>query len=190
MDSFLPSTYLHQAHFIRVSLKYPLSCQEHSFFLCGILAVGILGATVMPHSLFLGSTLATQDRVSSAWKSRYPPSESSRSSSQVTILGPRPRRQRAIQAIKEYLSTPFRTPPPNTFPTRAQRYEDRENNSFEFISAHIYHGMVDMMLSLLGFAVMINALLVNLFVLWILQLILACIESWYWQVPCSTTVLE
>lgn len=125
-------------------------------------SVGILGATVMPHSLFLGSTLATQDRVSSAWKSRYPPSESSRSSSQVTILGPRPRRQRAIQAIKEYLSTPFRTPPPNTFPTRAQRYEDRENNSFEFISAHIYHGMVDMMLSLLGFAVMINALILVL----------------------------
>ena len=28
------------------------------------LAVGILGATVMPHAIFLGSHLATQDRIS------------------------------------------------------------------------------------------------------------------------------
>ena len=31
-----------------------------------IAAIGIIGATVMPHSLFLGSALATQDRVASS----------------------------------------------------------------------------------------------------------------------------
>ena len=31
---------------------------------CSLLAIGIIGATVMPHGLFLGSSLATQDRVS------------------------------------------------------------------------------------------------------------------------------
>jgi len=58
--------------------------------------------------------------------------------------------------------TPFRTPPPSAYSTRAQRYEDRENNPFEFVKEHIYHGMVDMMISLLGFAVMINALILVL----------------------------
>ncbi|ETW87567.1 Mn2+ and Fe2+ transporter of the NRAMP family [Heterobasidion irregulare TC 32-1] len=60
-------------------------------------AVGILGATVMPHAIFLGSFLATQDRV-------------------------RP-----------------------------------DNNSLEFIQAHLGHGIVDMVMSLLGVAVPINS---------------------------------
>ena len=66
-------------------------------------------------------------------------------------------------AAKEFLITPFRTPAPSVYSTRAQRHEDRENNPFEFIKDHIYHGMVDMMISLLGFAVMINALLVRFY---------------------------
>ncbi|KIY53634.1 putative transporter of the NRAMP family [Fistulina hepatica ATCC 64428] len=64
------------------------------------ISVGILGATVMPHSLFLGSALATQDRL----------------------------------AMKS-------------------------NNSLSFIRAHMYHGMVDVAGSLLGFAVLINSLI-------------------------------
>jgi metal iron transporter len=125
------------------------------------IAVGILGATVMPHSLFLGSALATQDRVSSSPKSGHlllPSAESSKSSSQSTLYQPLPRYQRTLHAIKEYIITPFRTPPASSYSTRAQRYEDRENNPIEFIKAHIYHGTADMVISLLGFAVMINAL--------------------------------
>ena len=33
-----------------------------------------------------------------------------------------------------------------------------ENNSHSFVRAHLYHGIVDIVLSLLGFAVVINSL--------------------------------
>jgi len=41
-------------------------------------------------------------------------------------------------------------------------YSDRENNSVGFIRAHINHGMFDMAGSLLGFAIMINSLILIL----------------------------
>jgi metal iron transporter len=80
----------------------------------------------------------------------------------VTSFRPPGRYQRAILAIKEFLIVPFRTPPTSAYSTRAQRHKDRENNPFEFVKAHIYHGTVDIMLNLLGFAVLINSLLVYL----------------------------
>ncbi|KAF8204314.1 putative transporter of the NRAMP family [Mycena galopus ATCC 62051] len=83
-------------------------------------SVGILGATVMPHSLFLGSALATQDR----------------------------------------LRAKCRAPPPSE--RMAKRREDRENNSLAFIRAHMTHGIVDVVGSLLGFAVLINSLILIL----------------------------
>ncbi|KIP11464.1 hypothetical protein PHLGIDRAFT_63938 [Phlebiopsis gigantea 11061_1 CR5-6] len=70
-------------------------------------AVGILGATVMPHALFLGSFLATQDRTG------------------------------------EHMPAPLPSP--------------RENNELRFIQAHLKHGIVDVVASLLGLAVPINA---------------------------------
>ncbi|RPD63239.1 natural resistance-associated macrophage protein [Lentinus tigrinus ALCF2SS1-7] len=108
-------------------------------------AVGILGATVMPHALFLGSYLATQDRI-----------------------GPEP-----------VLPNPTMTPPPSNFRgrlrawfqslfaiSRAERiaasrdYRDkfgRENNELAFIRAHLSHGLVDVIVSLLAVAVPINS---------------------------------
>ncbi|KAF8971905.1 natural resistance-associated macrophage protein-domain-containing protein [Flammula alnicola] len=89
---------------------------KHVFASGGVYtSVGIIGATVMPHSLFLGSALATQDR-----------------------------------------------PPASAYSTAATRHSERQNNSFEFIRAHIYHGTVDVVGSLLGFAVMINSLILML----------------------------
>ncbi|THU85442.1 putative transporter of the NRAMP family [Dendrothele bispora CBS 962.96] len=78
-------------------------------------SVGILGATVMPHSIFLGSALATQDRVSL----------------------------------------------PNVAVVDENRSE-RENNTAEHIKKHLYHGIIDMAVSLLGFAVVINSLILIL----------------------------
>jgi metal iron transporter len=167
-EGFLPSKYVFAPGALYTCMLECFLVSARILIICVMVAVGILGATVMPHSLFLGSALATQNRVSSAPKSGYllsPSSDSSKSSSQTTIYRPLSRYQRAIHVIKEFLITPFRTPPASAYSTRAQRHEDRENNSFEFIKAHIYHGTVDMMISLLGFAVMINALLVGLLLL-------------------------
>jgi metal iron transporter len=42
--------------------------------------------------------------------------------------------------------------------TRPKSHEHRENNALEFVQSHLYHGIVDVVGSLLGFAVIINAL--------------------------------
>jgi len=42
-------------------------------------------------------------------------------------------------------------------PDRRTRHAHRENNSFAFVRAHLRHGIVDIVMSLLGFAVPINS---------------------------------
>ncbi|EDR15358.1 putative transporter of the NRAMP family [Laccaria bicolor S238N-H82] len=79
-------------------------------------SVGILGATVMPHSLFLGSALATQDRIE-------------------------------FKPTNELILTPN---------------QSKESQDTAFIHAHLWHGVVDMVVSLLGFAVIINSLILIL----------------------------
>jgi len=126
------------------------------------LAVGILGATVMPHSLFLGSALATQDRVSF---------RSKRNASNVTKLNKESEESLPIEPAekssmlrrfyedsKESFLSAFRKPPASVYATAATRHSERENNPFEFVKAHLYYGTFDMIGSLLGFAVMINSL--------------------------------
>ncbi|KAI0359087.1 Nramp-domain-containing protein [Trametes cingulata] len=107
-------------------------------------AVGILGATVMPHALFLGSYLATQDRVAP------PPVLPVPASSGATDL-----RGRARAWFKSLFTI-----------SRAERiaasreYRDkygRQNNELGFIRAHLSHGLVDVIASLLGVAVPINS---------------------------------
>lgn len=122
---------------------------------CGLplLAVGILGATVMPHALFLGSSLATQDRVSDA------PPEERLPSSPTSSRTPLPTR------IRQFIRPLFRL-------TRADRaisaidyrskYGQRANNSYSFIRAHLSHGVADVVFSLLALAVPINSALVCL----------------------------
>ncbi|KAF7347459.1 Manganese transporter pdt1 [Mycena venus] len=123
-------------------------------------SVGILGATVMPHSLFLGSALATQDRLTV----EIPPAvvkleplkvADSRESKTLCEMS-------RLSRVVEYLASLFRTPPPNHTSTRVKRHEDRENNSLAFIRAHLSHGIVDVVGSLLGFAVLINSLILIL----------------------------
>ncbi|KAL0057453.1 Manganese transporter smf1 [Marasmius tenuissimus] len=129
-------------------------------------SVGIIGATVMPHSLFLGSALATQDRVSTKHKNVFSSSSSSSISSSSSSLSDKPPspptwKQHLHKALTSTLAA-FRTPPPSTFATRVNRHVDRENNSLEFVEAHVYHGVVDVAVSLLGFAVVINSLILIL----------------------------
>ncbi|RDB15676.1 Manganese transporter pdt1 [Hypsizygus marmoreus] len=134
-------------------------------------SVGILGATVMPHSLFLGSALATQDRISVSpasskkalsLESRVESKTSSESDVINATIELKSRPQRILHRLKESLYTPFRVPPASAYATRATRHIDRENNSYIFVKAHIYHGIVDVVTSLLGFAVLINSFILIL----------------------------
>lgn len=108
-------------------------------------AIGILGATVMPHSLFLGSNLATQDRVSEPPQPLPTPADAR----QPSFLSRLKRFWRSIlyfsrsehDVEKDYTS----------------RHEFRQNNPIEFIRAHLGYGTVDVVFSLLGLAVPINS---------------------------------
>ncbi|KAF8649854.1 hypothetical protein AX16_005617 [Volvariella volvacea WC 439] len=108
-------------------------------------AVGILGATIMPHALFLGSCLATQDRVSLT----SPPPE---------LSGARTESRRRKTA--RYLASLFRIARAERAMTEKDyrtKHGDRENNSQEFIKKHLTHGVTDIIASLLALAVPINS---------------------------------
>jgi metal iron transporter len=123
-------------------------------------SVGIIGATVMPHSLFLGSTLATQDRIEFREGHSDETLVDSRDHDEPTKRSSRIRRFLAVS--REFLVAAFRKPPPNLYAAAATRYSEHTNNSYEFVRAHIYHGTVDMIGSLLSFAVVINSLILML----------------------------
>ncbi|KAL1749208.1 natural resistance-associated macrophage protein-domain-containing protein [Schizophyllum fasciatum] len=124
-------------------------------------SVGILGATVMPHSLFLGSALATQDRVSPP-----KPSMSTDSLDDIDSLSPPSTRPSPMRHLynksQQWLRASFRAPPPNASSSNALSHADHENHSLPFIRAHLYHGIADIIGSLLGFAVLINSLILVL----------------------------
>ncbi|KAK1236706.1 Manganese transporter smf1 [Marasmius sp. AFHP31] len=109
-------------------------------------SVGILGATVMPHSLFLGSALSTQDRVQSVQ-----PTHEKHTISIFSL------KRFSLPRARAFLIHAFQKPPPNSFATSAKRHSERENKSLEFVKQHLYHGIVDVAISLLGFAVLINS---------------------------------
>lgn len=119
----------------------------------------------MPHSLFLGSALATQDRITSdAQSTKTLFSVSSATSSQsgftastVAASGWQ-RLLRGVQHLKTAVSTTFQIVPMVHFANEPTTHAERENRPFAVVRAHIYHGTIDMVVSLLGFAVVINAL--------------------------------
>ncbi|KAG9313960.1 smf Mn2+ and Fe2+ transporter [Chiua virens] len=119
-------------------------------------AVGIIGATVMPHSLFLGSHLATQDRLAKDPDSPKFPSESP----QMTVS------QRMLQSIRRMFSWrrlfSISRSDETRYPRDVLTHADRGNSTLDFIRAHIYHGMADVIISLMGLAVIINSALLIL----------------------------
>jgi metal iron transporter len=105
-------------------------------------AVGILGATVMPHGLFLGSALATQDRAL-VKPAALPSMSNIRATESKGIFGRLSDlfRARRVETSEEFTS-----------------HADRPNNSLSFVKAHLYHAIVDIVVNLLGLAVIINSL--------------------------------
>ncbi|KAG1885604.1 natural resistance-associated macrophage protein-domain-containing protein [Suillus subluteus] len=108
-------------------------------------AIGIIGATVMPHGLFLGSNLATQDRVSQSSQPLPTPADVRRPSFFQRL-------ERFWRSII-YFSRSER----DNEKDYTSRHGFRQNNSIEFIRAHLGYGTVDLVLSLFGLAVPINS---------------------------------
>ncbi|KAF8971904.1 natural resistance-associated macrophage protein-domain-containing protein [Flammula alnicola] len=141
---------------------------KHIFASGGVYtSVGILGATVMPHSLFLGSALATQDRISFRSEGNVnglTPLNDKESEESLSVKLPENTSifRRFYEECRESVLSAFRKPPASAYSTTATRHSERQNNSVGFIRAHIYHGTFDVVGSLLGFAVMINSLILML----------------------------
>jgi metal iron transporter len=107
-------------------------------------AVGILGATIMPHSLYLGSALATQDRASVK---------------PVVLPSPSRIRDTGHNRLFRKISALFRpVHSDNSDSDEFASHADRPNNSLPFIKAHLYHGIIDLVVNLLGIAVVVNSL--------------------------------
>jgi metal iron transporter len=83
----------------------------------------------MPHALFLGSSLATLDRISSTPESL-----------------PRLHRTITLRSTTSYIRSLFRfgrVTELDEGPDRRTRHEYRNNNSFSFIGSHLKHATVD-----------------------------------------------
>jgi metal iron transporter len=102
----------------------------------------------MPHSLFLGSALATQDRVSK------PSANLNISSFRSTIRTPRD----LLYSLWNIIKSGFRVRRMEEKLTEAKCHAEHDNRPHDVVQAHLYHGMVDVVFSLLGFAVIINSL--------------------------------
>ena len=129
----------------------------------------------MPHSLFLGSAFATQERekppVSSLEeelalaKAETKDSDASSISSLPYPGSSRPWYRRwSVRGLYQYSKRSVkawfaivRAVPEDE---EVRSHAEWENHSLAFVRKHMYHGIVDMVISLLGLAVVINALYV------------------------------
>ena len=110
----------------------------------------------MPHSIFLGSALATQDRVSESSSKLTQIESTSTVDSETTVVSlsriiPR------LSDLKGRITTVFRAENLQE-KMEPKSHAEHDNNAYTFVRAHIYHGTIDIALSLLGLAVVINSL--------------------------------
>ncbi|EPQ60172.1 smf Mn2+ and Fe2+ transporter [Gloeophyllum trabeum ATCC 11539] len=121
-------------------------------------SIGIIGATVMPHSLFLGSFLATQDRVTSSKASIVSnmSSESLHEPPQATFGFRNVFKKFITSCINTFRVVPVEEVDP------PKSHSDHPNNALGFVRAHLWHSIIDVCVSLIGFAVLINAFILIL----------------------------
>ena len=112
-------------------------------------AIGILGATVMPHSLFLGSALATQDRVSPSSNTQLcqesivlAKSTPSLEFSELPASTAERRARTFLEKVGRLVRQIFEVRPMED--GHPKSHLERSNNSLPFIRAHLWHGIVDM----------------------------------------------
>lgn len=110
----------------------------------------------MPHSIFLGSALSTQNRVADETDklSRITTTDTEATLTPSRALRP----SKLLGKFKAGVADAFRIAPIEEFASDPKNHAEHENNTYAFVRAHIYHGMIDITLSLLGIAVVINSL--------------------------------
>lgn len=112
-----------------------------------VIAVGILGATIMPHTLFLGSFLATHSRVA--------PLETST----VDLPGPS-NHTNLKRTLKTYFIDLFRITPAERAAAAKDyrtRYGERENSTLSFVKDHLNHLIIDSCSSIVILSIPINS---------------------------------
>ncbi|CAK9786732.1 natural resistance-associated macrophage protein [Cutaneotrichosporon oleaginosum] len=152
--------------------------------------IGIIGATVMPHALFLGSALAGVDRLNML--PRPPKRRRERTNNRLPALNPaaairrrlRPQRQETdpeiplenVEGREHGSSTAHDSAPPPQLPlvktsdkddeyeSKMQEYEKaiRKFDRIRWVNLHVWHASVDTAYSLLGFALTINSSILTL----------------------------
>ncbi|KAJ3525085.1 hypothetical protein NM688_g8459 [Phlebia brevispora] len=121
-------------------------------------SIGIIGATVMPHGIFLGSHLATQDRLGMEFtRDANPDFEDV-----AEDVADQKWQHRYFGHIIYNCRTAFRIIPVSHYKDVPKTHADHVNPPYSFVRAHLYHGMIDIGVNLLGIAVAVNALIVIL----------------------------
>jgi len=103
----------------------------------------------MPHALFLGSALATQDRVSDA----LPDKEGDLPAPILAKIAIKVKVRRFVSSLFQFSRAERST----TSIDYRSKHGERENNPLSFIRQHLSHGIVDVVTSLLVLAVPINS---------------------------------
>lgn len=120
-------------------------------------SVGIVGATVMPHALFLGSKLATIERMGDHehdYKGRTASSAKPVSSSDhlgIELAALPEMRHRSPTAPSLHMPQPVPMP---SFPLSPA---SKESRSAKFIRTHLHHAQLDIATSLFCFALVVNS---------------------------------
>lgn len=102
-------------------------------------AVSILGATVMPHAIYLGSKMATMLRIDPTEYDNGIASEAGSSATSASSIRLPPTSTRTTTQITYAVAAPLKRP------------------SLACVKAHLPHAQFDIALSLLGFALVINS---------------------------------
>ena len=66
-----------------------------------------------------------------------------------------------LRRIAAFARRHLRVLPVSDPPNGPRSHAERENRPYAFVRAHLYHGIVDMVVSLLGLAVVINSMYVR-----------------------------
>ena len=155
---FVPSKVIFQSDGLYTCKSFTHS-QDLDAKSTNVTAVGIIGATVMPHGLFLGSSLAKQDRVALLKPAPCPVDEDPFQSDMPFPSGTPPKRPKFPDVMKHTKSF-IKSRNLEDMPDCSMGHAGWNNRSLAFVRAHLRHGMVDIVFSLLGFALIINALYV------------------------------
>lgn len=115
-------------------------------------SVGIIGATVMPHALFLGSKLATIERTEV--DDDVLDAKLDEDNLETGVLdSPRPRQRRAPSGPSLHM------PQPAPMPSLPFPPASNQPRSMRSIVVHLHHAQVDIAVSLFSFALVVNSMI-------------------------------